>query len=362
MSASSRSFKRRSIPCWVYEMVERSSRLDLIERAARRLGTVESTVAALPPVREDGLAANLDPAPAAEIPALSLPVGENRRPEPVVAPTLVKEEIAPPPPEPSVSSSANVRSDPGQRTCRIKFNEVRRRGMITPDNLRSNISFEFRAIKRKLLASARDQRSNALSGNLIMVTSALPGEGKTFTATNLAFALTAERDLQVLLIDADVIRPSIGALFDNREGPGLTDLLNGKYSDFDDVTCRCEDIDNLGVIFAGARDEHTPELISSQRTAELLRDVSKKYEDRIVVFDTPPALASAETANLAGYMHQVILVVAWGEANRHQIQKALDNVSACRNVSLVFNKSPKWQKMNSDYYYYYTEDKNVPKP
>jgi receptor protein-tyrosine kinase len=232
--------------------------------------------------------------------------------------------------------------------------------MITPDNLRSNISFEFRAIKRKLLSATRDQKSNALHNNLIMVTSALPGEGKTFTASNLAFALTTERDLQVLLIDADVIRPSIGSLFDHRGGPGLTELLNGKYADFDDVSYRCEDIENLNVIFSGARDEYTPELISSQRTSELLRAVSRKYRNRIVVFDTPPALASAETANLAGYMHQVILVVAWGEANRDQVQRALDNVSTCRNVSLVFNKSPKWHKMNSDYYYYYTEDKNVP--
>jgi hypothetical protein len=136
-------------------------------------------------------------------------------------------------------------------------------------------------------------------------------------------------------------------------------LLNGNVSNVADVTWQCEDIRNLSMIFAGAHDERSPEYISSQRAADLFAEISGARNDRIVIFDTPPALASAETANLAGYMNHVILVVAWGESNRHHVQKALDNVSACRNVSLVFNKAPKWQKLNSDYYYYYTDDKNV---
>src|SRR6185436_13207203 len=269
------------------------------------------------------------------------------------------EAAAPVEKEPVIPAAAAARAP--APAVRLKYNEVRRRGMITPDNLRSNISFEFRAIKRKLLAGVRDQ-TNGLGNNLLMVTSALPGEGKTFTASNLAIALTAERDINVLLVDADVIRPSVGALFDHQQGPGLTDLLNGNVTNVADVTWQCEDIRNLSVIFAGPHDERSPELISSQRSADLFTQISRAQDNRIVIFDTPPALASAETANLAGYMNHVILVVAWGESNRHHVQKALDNVSACRNVSLVFNKAPKWQKLNSDYYYYYTDDKNVEKP
>lgn len=330
-------------------MVERSSSLDLIQRAAKRLGTVETAVAALQPAH------HVDPVTDFERP----PPVNPEMPAPQASDRLVG---GPLPAQDTNTGTPETPAFEPPKSVRIKFNEVRRRGMITPDNLRSNISFEFRAIKRKLLTAARDQRSNALSNNLIMITSALPGEGKTFTATNLAFALTAERDLHVLLVDGDVIRPSIGALFDYSQGAGLTDLLKGNCSSATEVTRRCEDIENLSVIFAGARDERTPELISSQRTADILLDISRKYNDRIVIFDTPPALASAETANLAGYMHQVILVVAWGEANAQQVQTALDNVSACRNVSLVFNKAPKWQKFNNDYYYYYTEDKNLNKP
>ena len=96
----------------------------------------------------------------------------------------------------------------------------------------SVISNEFRGIKRKLLQKARDPETRAAVNNLIMVTSSLPGEGKTFTSINLAMSLAAERGLQVLLIDADVIRPSVGNMFKSPPQEGLTDLLTGKAARF----------------------------------------------------------------------------------------------------------------------------------
>jgi protein-tyrosine kinase len=325
-------------------MGEQSGRLDLIQRAARRLGALDGAITAPPPTPD------VDALPEAAMPK-AIPTRDMpplRANDVTVASAKPVDEI------PRVKPAASGESP---RTVHLKLNEVRRRGMITSDNLRSNISFEFRAIKRKLLASTRDQlNSNAITNNLIMVTSALPGEGKTFTATNLAFALAAERDLHVLLIDADVIHPSVGALFESPEGPGLTDLLNGKCA-VPEVIRRCVDQQNLSVIFSGARDEHAPELISSKKTADLFLDISRRYKDRIVIFDTPPVLASSETASLAMYMHQTFMVVAAASANRDQVQMALDNISACRNISLVFNKAPKWQKLASDYYYYYGNER-----
>jgi receptor protein-tyrosine kinase len=239
---------------------------------------------------------------------------------------------------------------------RINFSELRRRGMITPDNLSSTISFEFRAIKRRLLAAARDANSKEITKNLIMITSALPGEGKTFTATNLALALAAERDLRVLLIDADAIKPTVGQLFEHSGSTGFTDLLTGTSAKVSDVMHRCADLPNLSVIFSGKRDERAPELISSRRTADLLAEISGRYDNRVVIFDTPPVLGSAEPANLAMYMHQVLVVVAAGAANRHQIHTTLENISACPNVSIVFNKAPKWHKADTDTYYYYRSE------
>ena len=334
-------------------MTEQSGRLDLIQRAAKRLGAMEAAVAQ-PALNIDGLPEHM-PKQAAnrEMPPLH-PTDVGRVPSKPPEETVRRSPVTPPGNNPSPTATA------APRAVRIKFNEVRRRGMITPDNLRSNISFEFRAIKRKLLAGTRSEiNSNAITNNLIMVTSALPGEGKTFTATNLAFALAAERDLHVLLIDADVIHPSIGALFDSPEGPGLTDLLNGNCSSVAEVMRRCTDQHNLSVIFSGARDERAPELISSKKAADLFLDISRRYNDRIIIFDTPPVLASSETASLAAYMHQAFMVVAAGAANRDQVQTALDNISACRNINLVFNKAPKWQKLASDYYYYYGNERSA---
>ena len=225
--------------------------------------------------------------------------------------------------------------------------------MITPDNLKSKLSFEFRAIKRKLLANARDQKTLALTKNLIMVTSALPNEGKTFTSINLAVALATERDLNVLLIDGDVIHSSLGALFEPTGATGLTDFLNGNCKNVSDVMHVCSDLPNMSVIFSGARDERAPELMSSRRMVDLCTEISTKYNNRIVIFDTPPVLASSETANLAMHVHQTIMVVSAGQANRGQLETTLENISSCMNVSLVFNKAPRWYKSDSDESYYY---------
>ena len=305
-------------------MADHSSRLDLIQRAAKRL-KVDGDV---------GLA------------GLQLAHEEvEQQPR--------SEAISSPP-----DSRATLRSTTNEAATdiRINFSELRRRGMITPDNLSSTISFEFRAIKRKLLAAARDANSNAMTKNLIMITSALPGEGKTFTATNLALALAAERDLRVLLIEADAIKPTVGQLFENSCSTGFTDLLTGNCTKVSDVMHRCAELPNLSVIFSGKRDEHAPELISSRRTADLLTEISKQYDNRVVIFDTPPVLGSSEPANLAAYMNQIVVVVAAGAANRSQIQTALETISTCPNVSIVFNKAPKWHKPDSSSYYYYRSD------
>ena len=186
-----------------------------------------------------------------------------------------------------------------------------------------------------------------------MITSALPGEGKTFTAVNLALSLAAERDLHVLLIDGDVIHPSVKDLFEQTDAKGLIDLLNGSCANIGDVMHRCEDIPNLSVIFAGSPDRAVPELVSSRKMSDICVDISTRYNDRIIIIDSPPALASTEPANMAMHVHQLIMVVAAGQADRTQLQTALESVSACRNVSLLFNKAPRGHHLEGDPYYQY---------
>jgi protein-tyrosine kinase len=234
--------------------------------------------------------------------------------------------------------------------------------MITPDNMASVISNEFRGIKRKLLQRARDPATRSAVNNLVMVTSSLPGEGKTFTSVNLAISLAAERGLQVLLLDADVIRPSIGNMFKSTPQEGLTDLLSGKVKRVSDVMCRCAEIPNLAVLFAGSGHVDSPELISSAGMADLCTELSTRYPDRIIVIDTPPVLASPEPASLASYVHQLIMVVAADQTDRHQLRKSLEAIASCKNISLLFNKAPRWNEAEYTPYYGYYAQKNPAAP
>jgi receptor protein-tyrosine kinase len=249
---------------------------------------------------------------------------------------------------------------PPGKTVRLDFRALRQNGLITPDNMTSSISNEFRGIKRRLLQKVRDPQTRAAVSNLIMVTRSLPGEGKTFSSINLALSLAAERGLQVLLIDADVIRPSVGNMFVAPPNEGLTDLLTGKVSHVSDVLHRCSDVPNLAVIFAGNPATNTPELISSAKMANLCKELSARYPDRVIVLDTPPVLASAEPAILASYVHHLVMVVAADQTDRHQLRKALESIASCQSVSLLFNKAPSWNDQEYVAYYGYSNPQNAP--
>ena len=336
--------------------------LNLIERMAQRMAKQENASPRPQTVEPDAPAAG--PRSEAAQQANGQGVVRSAQPSsaglsPRLEPTL--QPKSPQAPILSVPASAPARTATSRsREVRLDFRELRQNGMITPDNMASAISNEFRGIKRKLLQRARDPNTRAAVNNLIMVTSSLPGEGKTFTATNLAISLAAERGLQVLLIDADVIRPSVGNIFLDAPRDGLLDLLNGKASQVSDVMCRCADIPNLAVIFAGGANVHSPELISSARMSDFCTDISTRYPDRMIVIDTPPVLASTEPATLASYVHQLIMVVAADQTDRHQLRKSLDAVASCKNISLLFNKAPRWNEAAYTPYYGYTQNVGAP--
>ena len=345
--------------------------LNLIERMAQRMARQEP-VAAKP-------AMNVDAAPARENLAApeprfarNEPVAPVKESMPATEPRFARSESASPAITPDVVRAAPVggtvpvepvRRAPGvevSRQVHLDFRVLRQNGMITPDNMGSAISHEFRGVKRRVLQRARDPQTRAAINNLIMVTSSLPGEGKTFTSLNLAISLAAERGLQVLLIDADVVRPSIGNVFKSLPGDGLTDLLSGKARRVSDVMCRCAEVPNLSVMFSGSIQIDAPELISSGKMAELCTELSTRYSDRIVIIDTPPVLASPEPAILASYVHQLLMVVAADQTSRHQLRKSLEGVAACKNISLLFNMAPKWNETEYTPYYGYANSGTQP--
>ena len=334
--------------------------LNLIERMAQRLEKEAASQASSPnvvgramerddsaPILKNGSAPSVtmrEPAPA--------PIQPSVPPMPRGVSSIGPAAAVHTPVQPVSRGPEQVVPPPG-KTVRLDFRALRQNGLITPDNMTSAISNEFRGIKRRLLQKVRDPQTRAAVSNLIMVTSSLPGEGKTFSSINLALSLAAERGLQVLLIDADVIRPSVGNMFVAPPNEGLTDLLTGKVSHVSDVLHRCSDIPNLAVIFAGNPSINTPELISSGKMANLCKELSARYPDRVIVLDTPPVLASAEPAILASYVHHLVMVVAADQTDRHQLRKSLEAVASCQSVSLLFNKAPSWNEQEYVAYYGY---------
>ncbi|MET0321895.1 MAG: XrtA-associated tyrosine autokinase [Duganella sp.] len=232
-------------------------------------------------------------------------------------------------------------------------------GMVTQDGGRTPVAEDFRIIKRPLLRNARGDaghagdsadRSSIRHGNLIVVTSALPGEGKTYCAVNLAMSIAMERDSTVMLVDADVARPSVLKVLGLPPAPGLMDILLGEQTGLADVMLRTN-IRTLSILPAGRANKHATELLASRGMSRLLTDIAERYADRIVIFDSPPLLLTTEASVLAAQMGQIVMVVESERTTQHAVKEALQRIQHCPNVSLVYNKSQTFAE--TKYYGYY---------
>ncbi len=224
-------------------------------------------------------------------------------------------------------------------------------GMLTPDAGRSSIAEEFRAIKRPLIDNAFNRAHAPINhGNLVMVTSCLPKEGKTFCAINLAISIAMERDHTVLLVDADVARPSILSCLGLKSEVGLMDVLLDDKLDLPDVLLKTN-IDSLSLLPAGTSHKHATELLASQTMSSLLNDIANRYPDRIVIFDSPPLLLTTEARVLAAQMGQIVMVVEAETTTQHAVKNALRQLEACANINLVYNKAREFP--GGDHYGYY---------
>lgn len=231
---------------------------------------------------------------------------------------------------------------------------LRARGFVTPDAPKSQIADEFRIIKRPILANMHGTNGPAIeNGNLVMVTSALPGEGKTFTAINLAMSMAMELDTTVLLVDGDVAHPDLPKVLGTPGTPGLLDVLTRDNVDVGEALVRTN-IENLSVLPAGARHRRATELLASEQMAMLLRELGSRYPDRVVIFDSPPLLATTEARVLATHMGQIVMVVAADRTRQHAVNLALSAIEGCENVYMVLNKAHKTDV--GTYYGYYADE------
>lgn len=238
----------------------------------------------------------------------------------------------------------------------IPFESLAAKGMVTLDSPRSQVAEEYRIIKRPLLTNISGKTAAAIENpNLIMVTSSLPGEGKTFMAINLAMSMSMERDKTVLFVDGDISKASAGSLLgipdDQR---GLIDVLVNDDVHIEDVlleTC----VPNLKVIPAGRIHERATELLASQNMLNLTNELSTRYSDRIVIFDSPPLLLTTEARVLANSMGQVVFVVAAEQTSNEAAKEALGYLADDKAIGMVLNKAKRnlWDKHRYGYGYGY---------
>jgi exopolysaccharide/PEP-CTERM locus tyrosine autokinase len=210
-------------------------------------------------------------------------------------------------------------------------------GYVVPEQPRSAVSEEFRHIKRPLLRHTRVAGEDPRT-SLIMVTSALPGEGKTFCAVNLAMSIAMEIDSSVLLVDGDVIRPAVFERLALQPGPGLLDLLAEPSRSVDEFIVRTN-VPKLSLLSAGRPSAHANELLASRRMEALLAELGAKARHQIVVIDSPPLLVTAEARALATRVGQVMVVVQAERTPRSAVNEAFAALEQCEHVSAILNRS-----------------------
>jgi receptor protein-tyrosine kinase len=251
----------------------------------------------------------------------------------------------------SLSDDAAVEPPRRSKLVEIDLARLAAAGYVTPTAPRSRLADEMRVIKRPLLSNAQGKSAAPIrAANLIMITSAQPGEGKTFMAINLAISIAMEVDTTVLLVDADVARPAIPDRLGLPQEAGLLDLLTRKDLDVPDAMMRTN-IERLSILTAGTPHSRATELLASEAMARLVEELAGRYPDRILVFDAPPLLSSTESRVLATHMGQVVLVVEADRTPQASVKSALSTIEDCPVVMTVLNKIERAE--SGSYYGYY---------
>ncbi len=237
----------------------------------------------------------------------------------------------------------------------LDLERLKRLGLVTHLADRSNLTIvnEYRSIKQKLIYNAFGIGAKAhKNANLVMVSSTIPGEGKTFSSVNLALSLSSEKDKTVLLVDADILKPDVKYLLNIDDKPGLIDYLNGDVSDIGTVIYSTN-IPNLKILPAGSVQHDSNELFSSKKMLKLTQELATKYSDRIVLFDCPPILGVVESVQLSKYLGQAMLVVEPGKTKMANIEAALAQLSPELAIGFIMNKVANSRRASYGYGYGY---------
>jgi receptor protein-tyrosine kinase len=245
----------------------------------------------------------------------------------------------------TASSAANY--------AEIDLKALEQQGFVSLSTQRRLINEELRVIKRKIITNAFGQLSSTLHHpNLIMVSSSRPGEGKTFSAINLALSIALEQDKTVLLVDADVLRPKVAKTLNVSHAVGLTDYLLDPEIKVADILLNTN-VPRLKLVTAGTPHHLSTELLASDRMLRLAAEFANRYADRVVIFDAPPLLGVNETAVLATMCGQGVMVVEENKSRLAEIEQSVALLPPEMAVGFLINKAHRNQGKGYGYGYYY---------
>lgn len=221
--------------------------------------------------------------------------------------------------------------------------------LVTANAPDSFMAEEYRKLKEVLISKTRTRDSFR---NTIMITSALMGEGKTLTSLNLAISLAQEHDHTVLLVDADLRRPSCARYLGLENTTGLSEYLN-EGLDLSKLLIKTG-IGKLVFLPAGTPTNNPGELFSSQRMRDLIVELKHRYKDRYIIIDTPPVLPFAETRTVGSIADGVVLVVREGHTSLDNVKDAMEALRNSDILGVLYNNAEvKMTLSNYSYYSYY---------
>ncbi len=286
--------------------------------------------------------------PAAPVPAAEAAPVAAVVPAPVVETPAAPAPAVPVPPAAAPAVFSAVRHP-------IDRAHLRDQGLIVPEGAVSALLEEFRIVKRQLLLQAAELRCEGAgaAAQRVLICSPHPGEGKTYCALNLALAMAAEKESEVILVDADFAKPSVLSALGLPGGPGLMDALADPAIDVADCVVGT-DVPGLWVLPAGEATTSDSEYLSTSRARTVLDRLSEGAPNRIVIFDSPPALAASPAAELAKYVGQALVVVRADRTGQGALEDAVSLLSACPNIQLLLNGvqfSPSGRRFGAYYGY-----------
>jgi protein-tyrosine kinase len=268
------------------------------------------------------------------VPPEPQPEPELKRPEPEPQPVP---ELKRPAPQPAPQPKPVSRPAPSGRTGAVDRARLREAALIEPDAPVGPLAEEFRIVKRQLLLTANAATElPPEKRRVILLCSAQPDEGKTFCALNLALSLAGEKDVEVLLVDADFPKPEILSILGLDEGRGLVDAIADPAIDPESLVIRT-DLKGLSVLPTGRQADNVTELLASERTREVLERLSEANPKRLILFDSPPALVASPATFLAAHAGQLVMVVRADKTTEAELREALELLSGCERVSLLLN-------------------------